>query len=305
MPRVFNLNLHYACNNACKDCISHNTRASSRGGLTLGQVENMLLRYDPQEGDLVILSGGEPSIYPGLRSLLETIRTHSTCAMVMYSNGSGLCSPDTAEAVAHYVDRVTFSCYGDEVVHDRHAGREGAFATLAEAVDRLCRARKNLENACALELKYVRAVESVPVLPLLNELALPEQVGSVVLSRMLPVENGNSAVVGHDAAAVRDIMALQTHERWSRVPLKLVDMLPCSLSRDLFDAIRADSPQRAMQEVIFFDGTHPHGKPIRFARLASFTSRCASCDLQAICGTTVTCYGALRREQGRWGYAEE
>jgi hypothetical protein len=305
MQRVFNLNLHYACNNACRDCISHNTRESAQEILKLGHVEDMFSSYGSQEGDIVILSGGEPSIYPGLRSLLETIRRYSACKLVMYSNGLGLCSTDTTDAVARYVDRVTLSFYGDGAVHDRHAGREGAFATLQEAADRLCRAREGLEHVCALELKYVRAAEGVSVLPLLDELARPEQVGSVVLSRMLPGGSWNSAGVAQDGVIVRDIATLRADERWSMVPLKLVDVLPCSLGQNLFAEIRDDHPQRAVQKVVFFDGMHSQGKPIRFARLASFTLQCASCDMQAICGTTATCYGALRHEQGRWCYAEE
>lgn len=126
-----------------------------------------------------------------------------------------------------------------------------------------------------------------------------------MLSRMLPVGSLNSAGVAHDGVTARDIAALRADERWSRVSLKLVDVLPCSLGRKLFDEIRADHPQRAVQEIVFFDGTHPQGNPIRFAHLASFTLRCAACDLQAICGTTATCYGALRHEQNRWCYADE
>jgi organic radical activating enzyme len=265
----------------------------------------MLFNYAPQNEDIIILSGGEPSIYPKLRPLLEAIRAHSACKVVMYSNGSGLCSADTADAIARYVDRVTLSCYGDSAVHDWYAGRKGAFATLKKAADSLCKARKGLKRASILELKYVRATENISVLPLLNELAQPDQVGSVVLSRMLSDENETSARVGVDDAVVCDITSLQADRRWDKVPLKLVDVLPCSLGLDIFDEIRADHPHRAVQEVVFFDGAHPQGNPICFARQASFSPQCVSCDLQTICGTTATCYGALCRAQGRWCYAEE
>ncbi|WP_300683050.1 radical SAM protein [uncultured Bilophila sp.] len=305
MQRVFNLNLHYVCNNFCVHCISHNTREKTTVSLDLDQVRKILSIYSPKEKDIIILSGGEPSMFPNLSMLLKTIRESSSCKIVMYSNGAGLCTASTAQAVARYVDRVTLSYYGDEIIHDRYAGRKGAFAILKKAVEELIKAREYLTHTCALEVKYVRASDDIPLLPLLDGLTTPNQVESVVLSRILSVEVQCNPVLQQDSAAMRDILELREHKRWSRTILKLVDILPCSLGQELFDEIQGDYPQRAVENIIFFDGMYPEGKMIRFSPLALFDRRCSSCGLQSVCGTTATCYGALRRERGHWYYAEE
>lgn len=291
------------CNNFCKECISHNTKKFTDSIFTIEDTESMLFSYAPQKNDILILSGGEPSLYNNLCLLLELIRKHSECKIVMYTNGSGLCAMNVATIVAQQVNRITFSFYGDNIIHDQYAARNGAFTTLQHAIKNIIVARSELQNHCNIELKYVRVINDMPIFPLLKKLSPLDQIESLVLSNMLISENKKT--VKRNSGTLNDIKVLKNNSILAKIPLKLVDILPCSLGRNIFKNIIADTPQRTIEQVIFFDGTHKRGKIIRFSAYASFNQKCSSCALRSICGTTATCYGALCYSHDHWCYVEE
>jgi len=305
MKRVFNINLHYACNNACINCISHNTKSNSSSIISVTNIQNLLENFVPKEEDIIILSGGEPSLYPDLISLLQLIRKHTSCQIVMYTNGFGLCSEIITEAIVRYINRVTISFYGNDSVHDFYAGKIGAFSTLKSAIHKFCKLRTKFKSKCLLELKYVSPPIGTPILSILDSISSSHEIDSIVLSRILTINNYEFTKYQIDDITISNINLLQYQDRYKNIPLKLVDLLPCTLGNQLFNEIFNSNPQRLAYEILFFDGNHPEGMPIQFAKSASFSARCALCKLKTICGTTLTCYGALCKFHGKWHYADE
>lgn len=307
MNRVFNFNLHYKCGNYCRNCISHNTKEYSSAFLSFDDIRNVFDIYAPDDGDIIIISGGEPSLYEDISSLLYYIRKRSACRIVAYSNGEGWGDTEKLEAAASCLDRITLSCYGLVGEHIWQSGNERSFENLYYAFTMFESQRKSIDCSLSIEFKYV-STRHAPcrVEKILASLEHSVQLDSIVLSRMLG-EHGELCSQSLWAETMAEnLKVLRKDSRWSHIPLKLVDIQPCLLGKELFAEIEDARPIRMDKEILFFDGRNTNGKRLYFQKKAYFFPKCEICQLSSVCGTTATCYGALlwKKESG-WSYADE
>lgn len=307
--RVFNINLGYACDNRCPHCISHSTRKGVPGWFGLRDVIMLLEEYAPAKGDIVILSGGEPTLHPEFAELAGEL-AKTPARIFLYSNGRAFADVRFAERAASLLDRITLSCYGGPEEHASLSGREESHALTRQGLRNLSALREQGGRA-RLEVKIVASAKMIErkrsLLQVLDDLIENGEADSLVVSRVL-VERNAEAVEGEAVHAYlgEELPGLWENRGWAASSTKLVDCLPCLLGEGIFSAIRAARPRQHRKEIFFFDPLRPRGGKLDLSSRAAFFERCDTCFARTFCGTTVTCYGALLRTGGNtWSHVPE
>ena len=89
MNRIFYFNIIYRCNENCVFCFSNST--SNYGKIMQSDIViKNLISLNPDNGDLIVLNGGEPTIHPDFYDLLSKLKNKFTSEISVYTNGSVL-----------------------------------------------------------------------------------------------------------------------------------------------------------------------------------------------------------------------
>lgn len=89
MVREFYITPTYTCNSRCPMCGVFNTKKDSRWKYTLEQMKARIESFKLTKDDYIIISGGEPTIYPGLIEIIAYINQY-THNVTIFSNGRAL-----------------------------------------------------------------------------------------------------------------------------------------------------------------------------------------------------------------------
>ena len=126
---VIVLLVHHRCNCRCLMC--HLWKDDNHRALSLADVADWLREWRALKVQRLVLSGGEPLLYPSLAQLAE-LMSGAGLSLTILTNG--LLLPRHAELVARYCQELVVSLDGPKLIHDQIRGVPGAFAKLAKGV---------------------------------------------------------------------------------------------------------------------------------------------------------------------------
>ena len=135
------IKVSYACNNRCLFC--HSAPLRGRVAANLTSLKAKITAARMRGFEMVVLSGGEPTIHPNLGALLKHIRREGL-ALGFVTNGRRFAHRPFLEGLARFRLRYVYmSLHGAEAAtHDRMVGTEAFPETLAAVRNLACSARE-------------------------------------------------------------------------------------------------------------------------------------------------------------------
>ncbi len=129
-------NITYACDSDCKFCAANVGLMDHHGyTLTAEAFEKALLNDDVHEGDIVMISGGEPSISEYFWDICDICQKYK-CQIELTTNGHGFSDFSLAERLCSYPNiNIQISIFGVGAEHDYLTGHKGGFAKTVAALD--------------------------------------------------------------------------------------------------------------------------------------------------------------------------
>ncbi|MDD5627848.1 MAG: radical SAM protein [Elusimicrobia bacterium] len=135
MIRRLEMHLTYGCVQGCVFCSESSRLARFRGAhLRAAEVARVLAVKRRQGCDHLTLTGGEPTLHPGLPAVLAAARRLGFKTYVT-SNGARLAEAGYARLVLPLIDELCLSVHGDDAeLHDSLTRCSGSFGRLRRAL---------------------------------------------------------------------------------------------------------------------------------------------------------------------------
>ncbi|MDL2269205.1 radical SAM protein [Desulfosarcina sp. OttesenSCG-928-A07] len=150
------------CNFRCPYCYVP-AEQDFKSELTVAQIRDVLVQARDLGVRRIIILGGEPSLYPHIREMIDFVRNQGMDAE-MFTNGSGI-TPDFARWLFDRNVRVVLKMNSfDPVLQDRLTGTPGSWKIIAHALDRLKLAGYPSEHAF-LAVSTIICRQNYPELP--------------------------------------------------------------------------------------------------------------------------------------------
>lgn len=157
---MFDLKLGFKCNNNCIHCVVADKR--SAGMLPLDEIKNIILKVP--EGETIQLTGGEPSIHPQIKEILEFcyIHGHST---VIQTNGTGFANADLLEACGPYISHIHIAIHSfDPGVHDAVVQQKGMWERTIKGFENIISYQRRVKSSLHITTQTVLSKVNVPTL---------------------------------------------------------------------------------------------------------------------------------------------
>jgi MoaA/NifB/PqqE/SkfB family radical SAM enzyme len=136
---VIVLLLHHRCNCRCLMC--HLWRDPGDRVLSLDAIAGWLAEWRRLQVKRVVLSGGEPLLYPALEPLTKMLSSAGFHVTILTN---GLLLSRFAPLLARYCDELVVSLDGPQPIHDQIRGVPHAFAQLAKGIQKVRESRPSL-----------------------------------------------------------------------------------------------------------------------------------------------------------------
>ena len=129
------IELSLRCNFRCSYCyVPHDAYFDNE--LSLDEIFEVIIQAKALGAGKIILLGGEPSIYPHIREVIEFLKSHHL-ETEMFTNGTGI-TPDFSRELRAAGVRVVLKMNSfDEARQDALAGKKGAFHIIHNALGNL------------------------------------------------------------------------------------------------------------------------------------------------------------------------
>lgn len=122
------------CNFRCPYC--YNDEAGEENPLTSDEIEDVILQARGLGARKIIILGGEPMIYPGVREKIRFIREHDM-SVEMFTNGTNMTPENARFMYEHDVAVVVKMNSFKPELQDKLTGHEGSHETTREAIANL------------------------------------------------------------------------------------------------------------------------------------------------------------------------
>jgi len=118
----------YKCNNRCIMCGVFNTKKDSEWKYSLEELKTEIDSREIATGDVVIVSGGEPTIYPYFFDMLKYLELKDA-RVTIFSNGRAFKSNDNVSKLKECkYENMLIPLFGSNAqTHDRLTGAKGSF----------------------------------------------------------------------------------------------------------------------------------------------------------------------------------
>lgn len=138
--RLLSMEIEFSreCNFRCAYCYLED-RTAAAGEMSRQEIKEVILQAKELGARKIIILGGEPSIYPHLVEMLRFLGGLGL-EIELFTNGSGI-TDELAGVLAEERVRVVVKMNSrDAAIQDHLAGKQGAFAIIDQALERLRRA---------------------------------------------------------------------------------------------------------------------------------------------------------------------
>lgn len=131
----------YRCNNRCPMCGVFNSKKDSDWKYTLEELRQEIDKKNIEEGDVVIVSGGEPTIYEYFFELLKYLN-EKKARITIFSNGRAFKNMDFVKKLSECeYENILIPLFGSTPeIHEKLVGAKGSYADTFEGL-------KNLDSA--------------------------------------------------------------------------------------------------------------------------------------------------------------
>jgi MoaA/NifB/PqqE/SkfB family radical SAM enzyme len=213
------IRLTQRCDMACPYCLV--SAANLPPELDFAAWQRILASLSQISTRKVLLTGGEPLLYPDLISLVAFISgmgipvdLNSNLQQMTYARMQSLRSTGLTE--------ISTAIEGRSTVHDRIRGRSGAFARTRQAIEWAAKLGIQVDASCCLQPGNLEQLDEL--LDLLQDWPIQ----SFTVSRLFPI--GHGACTPQPALSQADLDAAYSHlvDFWlprSRFPIRLVGLL--------------------------------------------------------------------------------
>lgn len=149
MKNIYYFNIDYFCNNNCIFCFSSST-GTTKKAITLESFINTVKILNPDENDLIVLNGGEPSLHPSFYDILAFLCRQYDSYVAVYSNGTIL---DVTKIPNNSKLRFIIPIHGDKILHDRITQNSGSFNKTLKSIYLL------QQKKCRVNIKFIVSQE--------------------------------------------------------------------------------------------------------------------------------------------------
>lgn len=153
MRKMHYFNITYSCDSDCKFCAA-NIGIINYGEYTMSpqQFEKQLISENVQNGDLVMISGGEPSLSPYFWEILDICRNYN-CQIELTTNGHIFSNMNLAKQLSSYgCINVQLPIFGLAKQHDDLTGHIGGFNKTISALDHFANL---VDNQFSVSVKFL------------------------------------------------------------------------------------------------------------------------------------------------------
>jgi uncharacterized protein len=130
MSKTLYFNITYSCNSFCVFCAAnfYGSSVESRPQLDISDFKNILKQSDIQQGDNVIINGGEPTVHKDFFKFLSVVKEMGGYP-ILFTNGIKLNNKDFTAQLAEFEPmQIRIPFFGsDSEKHDSLTGRKGNF----------------------------------------------------------------------------------------------------------------------------------------------------------------------------------
>ena len=225
MNRIFYYNITYRCNLNCVFCFSNST-CSNGCSMNITNITDDLHNYKPDEGDLIVLNGGEPSIHPHFYDLLLTLQSKYQSDIAIYSNGSIL-NVSKLNTIKSANTFFVIPIHGNERMHDKITQVKGAFL----------HSLSNIKSLGQIEYRY-------KIKFIINEFMVSENfnISDFIVNQQLDPEEIIIARLNSTTKSRKNNVILPTSKElvyyiqeqikqlYSKYKIKLLDFPPCYIN---------------------------------------------------------------------------
>ena len=151
-------NITYICDSNCKFCAANIGLIDSNAyTMRPDEVEIQLLRENVNKGDIVMISGGEPSLSPSFWEILDVCRKYE-CYIELTTNGHLFSDIKLAKKLYKYENvNVQIPIFGTERQHDYLTGCKGAFFKTIQALDNFSQLMKSKSFTVSIKFLLCKA----------------------------------------------------------------------------------------------------------------------------------------------------
>ena len=100
------------CNNRCLICLNSEQMKKNIEELELYEFKQLLNSIPVDKGDLISISGGEPTLHGDLQSILKFIRENYNNQIKLVTNARALMDLNFIESIEPYIDHIITSLFG-------------------------------------------------------------------------------------------------------------------------------------------------------------------------------------------------
>lgn len=270
--RVFYYNITYACNNACRDCISHNVKRHSKRFIVPEDLMYLDELFHVTPNDIWTISGGEPTMSKYLDSIIDyaySISSHIN----MYSNGRNLSLIN--DCTLSKIERLLVPIYGTEQTHNLYVSSNNAYNETIESMSGII---KNDPNKLEIKLMLDNSNSISGFLNSRDWNKIKDNIHFSV-SRVLNIENQQCPpnVASEASSIIRSLLKLNKVIRFYDVPF-------CLLDKDVKDIISTNVDCSFNFDPIVICGSiDKRYKLFPFNSPSDYNEDCKGCEHQLLC----------------------
>lgn len=167
---VYYFNITYRCNSNCIFCAANHPIDNDNREMLLEDFEQILIRNNVNENDLVIINGGEPTIHRNFWAFLDAIN-NLKASIDLFSNGKLFKNPAFVRRITQYSNiHIRIPLFGSTAeLHDRLTGMSGNFNDTTQGLDLLCQyICKNITLEIKLLLSRATVLENERIYDLIK-----------------------------------------------------------------------------------------------------------------------------------------
>lgn len=167
MMKIFVFDITFQCDNLCIFCVRDTERwkiKEQKNELTLQQIYDVFWEYPPEKEDIVIISGGEPTLHSQLHQIIELCKS-KTKRVIMLTNGNRLSDLHFLKGLMKTgVDELTIPIHGfNSETHERITHIKGSFQKVDKAISNILQLKKEGDGPY-LRLKLIISKSTIPYL---------------------------------------------------------------------------------------------------------------------------------------------
>lgn len=282
MNRIFYFNITYRCNLNCIFCFSNSTCINGKN-MNVNTIINSLEKLKPDEKDLIVLNGGEPSFHPDFYDLLLILQSNYLSDIIIYSNGSIL------NISKLQINKSLKTCFvipfhGNERMHNAITQVNGAFQRTVENIKLLNR------NGYRYKIKYIINDEIIKSNFNIDEFIKKYQFtpDEIVIARLNSTTKSkkNNVILPTDKD-LKNYINEQMKLLNGKYSIKLLDFPPCFLEGYSLQTTYVETP-------VFYFNDISNTMVIRsYYKEIMIGSKCDTCDYSKTCDIMENSYLTL------------